>query len=309
MSFDEVPGLITKIQEEALKRGIRELAATRSSKFILEEQKKLEQLCADIPQMWAPYLDIPDPASFDPMIMQVEKAMGKLSTGHEIPDPITQKGATFQANSVLDKMTGAGDFIQSWTGEAAMNFKANFIDTFHSVAWNQFLLLSILKAATEAERDMWAAARADIEDTARQTLNALDTSIYCSSKEFAVTFTVVAAVASVATAIPTFGGSVAVTFAAVAGAASVTGAVGIKDPERSQKIGGGDVVRIIESMQNCLSKQAETTNNVESDIARSLREMTSIVQGRPDLFVARRPALAGANRRNITDPKYMGFAA
>src|SRR5207248_10229167 len=101
------------------------------------------------------------------------------------------------ANPHLDKMTTDGGYLQGWTGDAAMAFKANFVDTFKTISGNQFTVLSTLKGVLQAHREMWVRARDDIDKIADNTKNALDNAGGCGKNQWSFGFSVLSAVVAV----------------------------------------------------------------------------------------------------------------
>ncbi|MGJ7908271.1 hypothetical protein ACOQFL_17550 [Actinopolyspora sp. H202] len=114
-----------------------------------EIQRKYEGVA--VPH-FEPFFDIPDPGSYDAPITALGRAMEQLSSG-EMKDPIN--GGNIKANPDLTRIGSAGDTLDSWTGEAADNFKRNFLDPLPAVTKNQFLLLGVLRGALEAEQERW----------------------------------------------------------------------------------------------------------------------------------------------------------
>jgi hypothetical protein len=94
--------------------------------------------------LFKPYSQIPDPAKYQPMIDDLSAVMHDLSSGRTNEDPIDKD--PYLANPTLDKMHTASDYLEDWTGQAAMLFKQKFLDPFPSIATNQFIVTSILKA-------------------------------------------------------------------------------------------------------------------------------------------------------------------
>jgi len=86
--------------------------------------------------------------------------------------------------------------LDDWTGTAALAFKQKFLDPFPAVARNQFILVAVLKAGLEAHQSMWHSARADIDNVAHTTIDALDnTGGWSDKNQWNFTFTVLASVA------------------------------------------------------------------------------------------------------------------
>jgi uncharacterized protein YukE len=309
MSYEELMKHAQDIGINAYSRGIKELMATQSSTLYAQEEPKLEQRCfVEVPNLFQPFTQIPDPKSFDSGINTLKQALAKLCTGQDTRDPISTNGGTYLANRVLDEMTGSGDLIESWTGKAAMEFKSNFIDPFPSVVRNQFILVSALKSALEAEQAMWDAARHNIDDIAEQTNKALDgMHKSCSSHEWAITFTTVAAITGVLAAIPTFGGSVAITISAVGAVAWVAAAAPPEDAPKL-KVGGGEVNAVLDSLNRAVTDATRLINETEARIAKSVSGILDTIHGNQDYFVAKRPGLVGSTKNNITDPDHMGYS-
>ncbi|MBV1851620.1 hypothetical protein [Catellatospora tritici] len=309
MSFEQLMQHATDIGNKAFKEGLGELMATQSPSLVAQEQPKLIERCyGEVPRLFQPFSQIPDPASYTPAIETLKRALAKLSTGQDTRDPISTNGANYYANPVLDKISGSESYIESWTGKAAMEFKTNFIDPFPSVARNQFILVSALKAALEAEQAMWAAARKDIDQIAENTLKALDAMDDCTSKEWAVTFTAAAAITGILLTIPTFGGSaaLAITISTVGAAAWVAAALPPSPPELT--ISGDETNAVLDSMHTAVNKASEVISETEQRIAKALENILDAVHGHRDYFVAPRPALVGATRQNIMNPEYMGYS-
>jgi hypothetical protein len=307
-SYEDLPKLVQEIGTKAYSEGYKDLMACQSPTLMAQEEPKLQRLCyVEVPEMYRPYTQIPDPASFDPMIVSLENALKRLCSGQDTRDPISTNGGPYAANIVLDEMRGSESYIENWTGSAAMAFKSNFIDPFPSVVRNQFILVSALKSALEAEQAMWKETRKNITDIAEQTLKVLDSMGGCSSNEWTMTFTVVAAVVGVAAAIPTLGTSTVLTLTAVGAAVSVVGAVPVEDPPES-KISGGDSNQVLESMRKCITQETQLVNSTEDRIGNALKSLLGTVEGKPDYFVSKRPALADSSRVNVKDSRHMGYS-
>jgi hypothetical protein len=105
-----------------------------------------------IEPLFKPFSRVPDPVGYQPMIDDLSAAMHDLSGGHVDQDPIDKN--PYLANPTLEKIHTASDYLQDWSGQAAMQFKQKFLDPFPAVSANQFILTAILKAALEAHQAM-----------------------------------------------------------------------------------------------------------------------------------------------------------
>jgi hypothetical protein len=261
------------------------------------------RLFSDVPGLFQPFTNLPDPSSFVPLIDDLDRAVGNLAWGQATEDPIHH--LNYPANPVLDKMAGAESYIENWTGKAAMDFKANFLDPFPSIEHNQFMLAAVLKAALAAHQALWQSARKNIDDIAHGTLEALDTMDDCGRNEWPIAWTVVACVAGALAAPLTGGGSLALT--AVSTAAWVTAA----NPPKSAPTttyGGETAEVVIQHMREAITHLTQDIQHTEQVISSALSNNHAIVCENRSLFVAARPALAGATAATVTGPDQMGYS-
>ncbi|WP_213450959.1 hypothetical protein [Rhizomonospora bruguierae] len=260
---------------------------------------------------------MPEPSAFDGLIHDLEQAMSSLTSKAEQHDPFARDGGrVYSANPVLEELPASGDLIASWTGYAAITFKQTFIDPFPALVQNQFLLVSMLRAALEAERTLWESARRDIDKIAETTLKALDAMHgSCHQTSWTLTFDIIAAVVGVALAIPTLGASeigaaAVISLTAGAAGAGVVGDLPVESdkPDNGTKVGGHEVNEVIGSMRTAIQDYTTLVNDRESFIAQRLRGMVGTVHSRPDLFVSPRPALRDMNGGNATSGRYLGYS-
>jgi len=253
----------------------------------------------DVPELFSPFTWMPDPADFDSGIADLTAAMGRLSQGAGAEDPTN--GAAMPANTVLDGMDTSQDYLARWTGLAATQFKEKFVDTFESITTNQFLLASYVKGALEAEKSLWAAARENIDQIAHDTITALEECGDCGKNEWGMAFTVAGAVVALA-AVPFTGGGSALAFAAVGGALSIGGAAvgNLEDPPELD-MSGESASAVVDNMREAIARLKEEIAKAEQRIVDKMAELTGLVNGHKDVFVAPRPHLADAGPGSIRD--------
>ncbi|MHA6802150.1 hypothetical protein [Salinifilum ghardaiensis] len=259
------------------------------------------QNCAQ--PLFEPFTRIPHPGSHQSTIDDLHDAMGCLSHGAHMKDPIS--GDSIGANKDLQAIETAGDDLNGWSGAAAHAFKANFLDPFPAVATNQFLVLGIMKGAVEADQELWRRTETDILDIANQTLRALDNVGSCGKSDFEFTLSVASAVAAIG-AIPFTGGASAA-FAAV-GAASAVGGAAQKGYE-AVKGSGGSAEQVVNSMKSAIDKLTEHIREKQGEITKALNGYAGEVgqQNRPNSpFVSPRPELAGIEGEALTSNKGVG---
>lgn len=264
------------------------------------DREPIRQSYAFIGSMFEPFSRLPDPARYDPLIADLNAAMAKLNTGSVHTTQLTNDVSL--ANPHLDKMTTDGGYLQGWSGDAAMAFKANFIDSFKTVSGNQFSVLSTLKGILQAHREMWLKARDDIDKIAENTKNALDNAGGCGKNQWSFGFSVVSAVVAVGGVVVAVATGGIVPLVAI-GAAASAGSAGVASLTAS----GDSVDTIINSMKQAVDELTRHIQEVENQqIAEKVRALTEAVRANKDKIVAARPNLAGMNDLDLTGDSGMG---
>ncbi|QWF79449.1 hypothetical protein [Amycolatopsis sp. CA-230715] len=304
MNFDQLMQCAKDINDKALELAMTELSQKKSEKFPgSNEYNQIRQRYAFIEPLFEPFSRLPDPTRYDPLIADLNAAMGNLRTESGQTTELTKDVSL--ANPHLDKMTTDGGYLQGWNGEAAMAFKANFIDTFKTISGNQFAALSTLKGVLQAHQEMWSTARKDITKIANDTKDALDNAGGCDKNEWSFAFSVlsaVTAVGGVVVTVATAGAGLPVTFPAI-GAASSTGSAAIAGITAS----GDSADTIINSMRQAVDDLTKHIQEVETQhIELKIRGLIDCIHGNKDRLVSTRPNLAGMNDRDLTGDRGMG---
>lgn len=305
MSFDELMQHAQEIRQKAVqktmelyKTGLPKQDTQRADAY---RRSQVERAFADIPDLFVPFREMPEPTAFGWMIDQLDQALLMLSRGApEVKDSIS--GGTYKANTELDKLGGTESYIEKWSGPAAREFKETYIDPFDSMVHNQFLITAVLKGALEAEREIWARAQRDIDQIAHDVTAALDALDECGPNRWSTAFTVVGAVISVPAA--GLSGASAVALSAVAAAATV--AAEEAPPPVEIRFHGETPEAIVSEMREAITKLIEYIHDRESAVSNALHRTYQIFANSRKDYVAHRPALANATEQNIKF--YMGYA-
>ncbi|WP_116201977.1 hypothetical protein [Amycolatopsis circi] len=301
MTFDQLMQHAKDIKDKAVELAIKEhdqRYATQSG--VIRDPEPFRQHYAFVESMFEPFSRMPDPAGYDPLIADLDAAMAKLNTGSVHTTELTSNVTL--ANPNLDKMTTDGGYLQGWTGEAAMAFKANFIDTFKTVAGNQFTVLSTLKGVLQAHQAMWAKARDDIDKIAENTKNALDNAGGCGKNQWTFGFSVLSAVGAIGGVVVAIATGGVVPLAAIGAAASI-GSAGIANITAS----GDSVDTIVNSMKQAVDDLTRHIQEVETQqIADKVRALTDAVRANKDKLVSARPKLAGMNEHDLASDTGIG---
>jgi hypothetical protein len=261
----------------------------------------------NVPDLFRPFADMPDPAAYQPMIDSLRSVLNGLSNGDNNGDPIDTKD-TYLANPALTKITTAGDYLDDWTGKAALAFKQKFLDPFPSVCRNQFILVAVLKAGLEAHQAVWHSARTDIDNVAHTTIDALDnTGGWSDKNQWNFTFTVLSSVAAVATVpldVASDGLTTPLTVTAIGAASQVAAAA--PPSELPDQNSGETAIQITNSMKAAMDRIVKDIHTTELKIASALAEMNQMVAANKAYFVAPRPTLASLHGSAETSAAGLG---
>lgn len=261
----------------------------------------------DVPDLFRPFSQMPDPLRCDPLIEDLRVLMAQLC-----PSPQTNPTdvrENFLANPELARMTDVSQSLEGWFGSAAQEFKGKFVDPFPAIAGNQFVLASVIRSAMQAYKALWASAWHDIDAIATTTIAALNADPCCDSTTWNFEFTVAASIASIAgVAVSAVTDGLAAPFAiAVVGAlAQSAGADPPAAVRERDGHSGGTALQITNAMKSAMTKLVGTIRETEQRIQRSLQAAQTLVTENRDLFVAARPALADATPGNVTSGPFLG---
>lgn len=309
MSFENLMAEAAEIRKSAIGHQVSNALATAGRAAPYSEKQitaKAHSDFADIPGLYEPFSLMPDPASYEPMIHDLEGAMRMLSSGQGNSDPID--GPIYPANPTLDRLSGTESYIANWTGRAAEDFKRNFVVPFPAVVRNQFLLSAVLKAALEAHQEMWKRARSDIDSIATATISALDHMDDCGSNDWSLAFTVLGAVVAIA-AVPVTDGASLFALAAVGSAASVASAVAPGGDDTKRRFSGESAGAVIAQMRTAITMLADDIASQEAKIAKAMNQTYGTVTGGRTSFVSNRPLLAGVDVANVKGDQGIGYAS
>ncbi|MDT5040466.1 MAG: hypothetical protein QOE51_1451 [Actinoplanes sp.] len=253
--------------------------------------------------MFEPFLTMPDPSRFQPMIDYLGAAMNTLSSGEGTTDPVNHVKVT--ANPGLDAMTTVSQKIEDWRGSAAVAFRQNFVEPFPAITANQFALVATLNGAIEAEQALWAECRKNVDDIAEKAIKALEVMDECSHDDEVCVLTVASSVFAVAAALATGGAMIALTVVGAAAQAQ-SGVPAGNDPE--VQFDGQTPEAIVNQVHDALNQLATLTNSNEQVIADALTASAETLAANKARFVSRRPALADTTSATVTTSDGLGEA-
>jgi hypothetical protein len=268
-----------------------------------EIEVRTEQRFAGVAGIFTPFLTLPDPDRFTPMLDGLSSAMNMLSSGQGSEDPVNKTVVT--ANPAMEGMTTVSKNVHDWRGAAATAFQENFVEPFPAITANQFALVATLNGAIEAEQALWADCRKNVDDLAHKAIKALEVLDDCHHGEQVCLLTVASSVFAVAAALTTGGAALGLT---VAGAtAQAMSGVPHDDPPKLE-FDGQTAEAVVAQVQAGLNRLTQLTNAKEREVANAMTASAKTLAGNRKRFVSPPPALAHATASTITGPSGLGEA-
>ncbi|WP_225731235.1 MULTISPECIES: hypothetical protein [unclassified Nocardia] len=306
MSFDQLMQHAKEIREKGAQlaaREDRENQAKNGAVYVPPPFDVFRRMFDFVDPLLEPYSRLPNPAMYDLPINDLKEAMKKvmIQSAHitKLSDDVDF------VDTKLNHMTTDAGYLDGWTGHAAMAFKREFLDTFQTIAGNQFTALSILRGVLQAHRAMWEEARKNIDAIAENTIHILDNANDCwSSNRAGFTFTVLSAVGTVGSAGITIATAGATGPAAAIGAAATVGNA-IK-AAKDADISGASVAAIVSSLKQAVKDLDDHIKEVENDIVEHVRKLSEALHGNADKLVSARPALADMSDSDLIGDRGMG---
>lgn len=268
MSFDPT-GMAQEIVQAAVEAASRlNRDTTEGPRFHFEPSEVEPRYHALVEPLFRQFTSIPDPSSYDGVITDLKYAMHYLSySGGETTDPINKQPIT--ANGDLAAIKSAADELYTWDGEAAKSFKVNFLDPLPSKVTNQFLMLGVLKGASEADREVWDQTRKDLINIRDRTIEALDAVGGSPPNGFQFTLSVIGTVAA-GIAIPFTAGTSATVAAALGAASMAAGTASVTEETVQASVGSPE--QILQSMSEAIGKLCQQIRAKQTEIGKVLAD-------------------------------------
>ncbi|MEO3743485.1 hypothetical protein [Plantactinospora sp. B5E13] len=164
MSYEQLAQHAAEIERTAIVKSMERRGFTQDSQGVWQAGSDVERARVageltvsrfqGVSDMFTPFLNMPDPARFDPLLTHLGETLKILSSGNTEADPVYRAGVA--ANDDLLGMNTVGKALQDWRGSAAAAFRQNFVEPFPAVTTNQFALVATLRGAVDAEQAMWS---------------------------------------------------------------------------------------------------------------------------------------------------------
>ncbi|PXX53402.1 hypothetical protein DFR70_12713 [Nocardia tenerifensis] len=289
MTYDQLMQHAKEIREKAVEVGSQE-----------EPRELAEKRYQHIEPLFEPFSRLPDPAKYDPLIFALKAAMAELNN-QSVTHTDLSKDVALQGTD-LARMITTGGYLDAWTGDAAIVFKANFIDRFTTISGNQFTAMSVMKGVLEAQQAMWRAARVDIDNIAHVARDALNNSGgYCPAN-WKYGATVLSAITTViGVGITAVTGGVA-SIAAVGAAATMSNAM-----NDAAQLPMNSASAIIGAMTHAIEELFTRIHDAQlQKIVPASRTWVDELHKNRDLMVSARPNLADMNDRELIGRGGMG---
>ncbi|WP_030435533.1 hypothetical protein [Actinoplanes subtropicus] len=323
-SYEQLPQTAEKLRQAAIaadlhshgykyRNGKIEKGSASTDEQIQEVLGEAVAKYAHVPHMFVPYFGMPDPAALTSYGDTVRGVAQRLNYGQS---DIEKHGIT--ANPQLGAIDEVFGLVKDWYGEAAIEFRKNFLDKWKPISSNQFQLAVALMCAAQAESAIWKNARENVTKIADNAVSAMDALTHhhlCGNGDGKLGFnlTVLSSIGAIAAAslaeVGSFGTATPLAIAIVAEVASSAGAYPYKQPEQGG-LSGGNPSEVLKNVQNALDKLKRDILEGESHIKEAMDSNVVLIRANSDLVIARRPQLANATARTIRDPRLgLGMAA
>lgn len=263
------------------------------------QKQAIRQQYADIPSLFQPFANLPDPQDYQSGITTLDRIIMKNICASDTR-PADQLTLGHSANFAISGLgSAASGRLSAWKGNAATNFKTNFLGQFSMRAENLFVLAGVVKGGLQAEQSMWTQARANITHIATGTLDALDNIGTCSQGDWVVGLTVASSIAQILAAIESEGGSLALT---AVGAATQVGAAVPGTPSQP----GGNAEQIIAAMRQLISQFGQQLTSTLNLITSRLQASSGQVEQNLASFDMPRPAMDNMDDKTLVTPTGLG---
>ena len=159
----------------------------------------------DIRFVFEPWMDLPDPGAFGPVIGRLEEAATALTEEGSWQPPVAETGgvaSVLSANPELRVFNNLFSRLDDMGGSAIFTFNSNYASRLPGLMSAHGALAQMLLFVARAERAIWEATAKDITDIAEKVLTAMEASKNRQAGEATSVLTVLGAVASAATLVP-----------------------------------------------------------------------------------------------------------
>jgi len=124
----------------------------------------------DLMNAFNDFEQMPDPASFDDPIRQLETVCRSLTVDQYV-DPETHEA--FTGNGLRGEVRYLEKNLPSWSGRAAEKFNENYLSKLPDRASSQWWLAYTLLCSLRAEQELWKATQHDVDEVAHDTIKDL----------------------------------------------------------------------------------------------------------------------------------------
>jgi hypothetical protein len=234
----------------------------------------------EIPPLFEPLRDLPDPAGFQGLADAVRSALSQISTsgnaGSSNSTGSDPSNIAYDGNTTLGLIEDTAQKLNGWHGQSASAFAA-YLNTFNRVVGNQALAGEVLRVTLLEEKELWTRMRHDSMLFITNAHNAFADAGDISLKDALSAFETISQVLGY---FPVFSPITG----AIDKATSVTNLLvdtfgGSKPPEPNPLSGG-----LFEVLANCREhrdKMLEISRTVEGDIKQSLLNLKSHIDAAP----------------------------
>jgi hypothetical protein len=268
----------------------------------------IESSFSGVPAMFYPFENMPRPETFVSSLEDLRQCTQFLQVTQNSPDP--GGGLRGPQNTSFSLINTVGDGLASWSGAAAREFKANYLDKLPMHIAGQFNAIVTCAKLFEQEQGIWRQAQHDITELLNRSLDVMnDLPHRCSKNSWTITLTVIAAVATIAApplGVVGVGLAVETGLALTDGMASIGASLLPDDPPKHVGFSASTAEGVIKEVRRGITEIIDRIVQQEAKIAQVFAASDAVVTQQRTEFVPKRPMLAGVTKANVTDQDFMG---
>ncbi len=274
------------------------------------DKAMIESMFTGIHDMFWPFMSsMPAPGDFERLITDLKEAARAL---HSAQPADTRTDLELDPGKlVFDGAKTVSDHLSTWSGAAAREFKAKYLDPLPTQTAGIYNAIMLTVELVRLERGVWEGVRTDITQILNDAIDTLrNMPGWCGKDSLNTVLTTVAGLATIA-AVPLspLGTSLAVGLAVLDGTASVGATLLPDDPKKFLRFPAPNAYGVIIAVERAIAELYARINEQEHKIARFFDSAAAVISREHDSYIPPLPMLAGATQRNVTGQDYMGFSS
>ncbi|MBW6436480.1 hypothetical protein KZ829_22315 [Actinoplanes hulinensis] len=312
-TYETLTDGVATLERKALVLSYRELALPDSLENVKLSANEEEYVAivhdqiAIIPRLFAPFLDIPSASDLEPSQKALVDSANLIRTVQRSGNP---GKLSEPANLALSAIESAGDSLLAWTGDAAREFKRDYLNPMPIRLTAQQEMVLLCAELVARERAIWEETANSVAEIVNRGIDAVDFLMSEMHKAvLPITLTVVAGIATIAAAATGPGASIALRLV-LAGADAAAGIGGETVPEEEKlqmTLHAASASEVIVELNRAVTALITQIYEAEQTIAQVLYKAAGYIIENREIYVPKRPLLATTAGMSVADQRYLGI--